>query len=680
MSDSSNSFLSTGISAAIGAALLCAAVPALAETNAATANPRIDELVVTGMRSSRLAELPRSAYVITADDIALSPSMNIVDLIAREANVQLRSFTGNDKASGIDVRGQGDTFNSNVLVLVDGIRLNASDQSGADYSTVPLDQVDRIEVVRGANSVRYGGGAVGGVINIITRRAEVGVAEGVKANARLRGGSYSTIDTGIGGSWAGDMFSVAADVAYYDTEGYRDNGDLEKKDVSARIGFDPVDWFGLALGGIVHRDKYGLPGPVSFDKYNGSDEDRRSTQSPNDGGSTDDDRVRLDMMLGNQTSGEFVFSVQNRDRTNPYVLSGTEGVINEDRQTLDTQYTKGFNWLGQDHAFHLGADTADVKYSREVVSTNPDDTKRGDIRQQAWFTAIDVGLSDVLKFSTGYRQDSFRIKNHRKVKTGEDCQPAFPPFPPQCTDIFGYVEDNWRNSAAEAGLVYSPADNTNWFLSFSQSFRNPNVDDLIDSDDDLQPQSADNWDAGVRQYWADVLELSFAVFYSKTKNEILYGLIPDTGQATNRNADQPTKRTGGELSGRWYLLSSLTLTGNAGYTKARFEETGTYIPLVPEWTAGLGVQWSFLSDWVLDVSGNYVGERYEGNDFGNNKPRLDSYVVVDTKLSWEIKNVQLFAGINNLFDEIYSPSVYSGSYYPMPGRNYSVGVNYRLGN
>ena len=97
---------------------------------------------------------------ITADDIELLPSSNIVDLLAREANLNLRSTLGNAKFSGVDIRGQGDAYSSNVQVLVDGIRLNAADLSGADYSSVPLDQIERVEVIRGANSVRYGNGAI----------------------------------------------------------------------------------------------------------------------------------------------------------------------------------------------------------------------------------------------------------------------------------------------------------------------------------------------------------------------------------------------------------------------------------------------------------------------------------------------------------------------------------------
>ncbi|MDG1462944.1 MAG: TonB-dependent receptor plug domain-containing protein, partial [Gammaproteobacteria bacterium] len=127
---SSNHIIFQQVGVFLTAVFLCGVASAAADmqdSSIAVLNPRIDEMIVTGVRQVRLAELPRSATVITAADIALSPSTNIVDLIAREANVQLRATVGNEKFSGVDIRGQGDTYGSNVLVLVDGIRLNAAD-------------------------------------------------------------------------------------------------------------------------------------------------------------------------------------------------------------------------------------------------------------------------------------------------------------------------------------------------------------------------------------------------------------------------------------------------------------------------------------------------------------------------------------------------------------------------
>jgi len=669
----------------VAAALLCGVAVhqpvAQADEAYAVARPRIDELVVTGIREQRLARLPRSANVITAEDIALSPSTNIVDLIAREANVQLRSTVGNERFSGVDVRGQGDTYNSNVLVLVDGIRLNVVDQAAPDFSAIALDQVERIEVVRGANSVRYGNGAVGGVINIITRRA-ANTAAGTTLNARARAGSYDTVDTGVGGSWVGEQWSFIGDAAYSDSEGYRDNSALETKDVAARIGYDPADWLGIAFGGIFHRDEFGLPGPISEEAfYDGTDADRRASRFPFDGGSTKDDRLRLDLSLGNATTGELLFSGQTRDRENPFRIGALSAdtpylLIHEDRKAIDVKYQKNLGWFNRQHAFYLGYDAATTDAEREIAG-QPDSPERRSVRQQAWFTAVDIGLSDTLNFSTGYRQDGSDVKGQTDdVRT---CTP--PPFS-SCTTLVVERSEVWRNSAAEAGLVYSPTENSNWFLSFSQSFRNPNTDDLVLSDDDLVPQTADHWDIGVRQFWGSAVEFSFAMFYSKTQNEILFGTDLDENgvmRVVNRNVDQPTTRKGAETDIRWYLTGDLSLNANVGYTDAKLAESDTYIPLVPEWTGGLGVQWSFLPDWVVNVSSTYVGRRFDGNDLNNKTYRkLDDYQVVDMKLSWQLEALQFYLGIANLTDAIYAASAYSENYYPMPDRNYYAGVTYTL--
>ena len=126
--------------------LLCAPVLTAGPLEESREDPRVAEIVTTGVRDKPLAKLPRSANVITAEDIALSPNVNITDLLAREANVVLRSLTGSDRFAGVDICGQGDTNGSNVLVLVDGFSINEADLSGSDFSSVALDQVDRIEV------------------------------------------------------------------------------------------------------------------------------------------------------------------------------------------------------------------------------------------------------------------------------------------------------------------------------------------------------------------------------------------------------------------------------------------------------------------------------------------------------------------------------------------------------
>ena len=151
----------------------------------------LDEIVVTAAKVEEpVKQTPRNVTVITAEDIAESPSNNIIDLLGREAGINVRSLQGTDRQAVIDIRGMGATAASNVVVLVDGVRLNSPDLSGPDLSSISLDQIERIEVVRGSGGVLYGSGAVGGVVNIVTKKGTLGT----QVDASASYGSYNTID------------------------------------------------------------------------------------------------------------------------------------------------------------------------------------------------------------------------------------------------------------------------------------------------------------------------------------------------------------------------------------------------------------------------------------------------------------------------------------------------------
>jgi outer membrane receptor protein involved in Fe transport len=127
------------------------------------------------------------------------------------------------------------------------------------------------------------------------------------------------------------------------------------------------------------------------------------------------------------------------------------------------------------------------------------------------------------------------------------------------------------------------------------------------------------------------------------------------------------------------MTTSLYLWGNYTYTHARFEEQDTVVPLVPKNMASAGLEWRVFDPLKLFLSGNFVGERYDGNDIDNTSyETLDPYLVVDTRAAYQYRGFKVFAGINNVFDELYSTVAYSEAYYPMPGRNYYAGVAWRM--
>ena len=147
-----------------GAVLIIASSSLVAQSNAPT-------LIISGSRfEENLNEVPANVQVITREEIAESTSTNIPDILSQIGGLNVRNTQGGQLNLGatIDMGGYGATANSTTLVLVDGQRVNPIDSSSISWESIPLDSINRIEILRGGASVQYGNGAVGGVINIIT--------------------------------------------------------------------------------------------------------------------------------------------------------------------------------------------------------------------------------------------------------------------------------------------------------------------------------------------------------------------------------------------------------------------------------------------------------------------------------------------------------------------------------
>lgn len=125
--------------------------------------PVLQEVVVTATRQEEeIRKIPANVTVITEEDIENSNAKNVADLLRSEEGIVVRDLLGNGKNAQVDMRGFGETGPFNTLVMVDGRRVNEIDLSGVDWTQIPLDQIQRIEIVRGTGTVLYGDNAVGG--------------------------------------------------------------------------------------------------------------------------------------------------------------------------------------------------------------------------------------------------------------------------------------------------------------------------------------------------------------------------------------------------------------------------------------------------------------------------------------------------------------------------------------
>lgn len=633
----------------------------------------LDEILIEGsLIEDTVWNTPKSVSVITSADIEQTPGVELIDILSSQSGLNITSYSGNDKQSSVDIRGMGATSNSNVLVIVDGIRLNAPDLSGADLSSIDLRNIEKIEIIRGSESVIYGDGAVAGVINIYTRRPE----KKSTINAKIGVGSFETRDAALGFSAGNRSLSWKAGVEIHESNGYRENGFFNKQSSRLNLDYQYSDTLSLVLLSSAASDEYGLPGPVSIDDID-SEGQRFKSNNPDDQGETTDLKLTAGFNWKLPSGGTIQARRGYRFRDNAYLLGYNSlslaskedqtSHIDENTKTLTVTFSRPFSIGHRKHRLKVGIDHAFSYYVRDARSQNERHNSNTDSLGAFLINRLD--LSDTLLMTLGYRSNTFNGKFRKDMGSLSGNRYYW-----QNGDL---IDKSWGNQSYNLGFVLTHDDETNLFCSLGSSFRTPNVDEFAATAEDLKPQTGINAEAGIRFDNSDTLSYSLSLFQMQITDEIYYGMDTN-GETENRNYEDITLRRGLEAEFRFFAGDSLYFWGNLSWISATFEGSGKTVPLVPAEKGSFGTEITISDNLVLAVNGIIVGSQYDGNDDSNNRfKKLDAYSVFNSKLTYHIgQEGRVNLGIRNIFNTLYSTIAYSETYYPMPTRNYHCELNW----
>jgi len=641
----------------------------------------LEEVVVTATREKReMSKVPANVTVITEEDMKNSNAKTILDLLRIEEGIVVRDLLGIGKAH-VDLRGFGETGPLNTLVLVDGRRVNEIDLSGVDWAQIPLDRVERVEIVRGTGSVLYGDNAVGGVINIITKTP----AEKLTARAGNIFGSYGRFsgEASLGGGHeniAGSLF-----VSYDSTNGYRDNNEFRTRDVGGKLVFDPTEYLSFNLSGAHHRDEFGLPGPLSEARLA---IDRRAARNPFDEAETVDQYVNLG---GNWDMGEYgriVADVSYRDREGEDDFISSSSATERELQTFS--FTPRYSWSGslfdRGNTFIAGVDIyasnldVDFFFGTPLVPSGLTDIERD---SYGFYVSNDFSILENLIFSLGARHE--RVQYDLKQ---EDFLFGLAPLDDTIRD---------RENAYSVGLTFLYTERSSLFARVNRSFRFPLTDELVLFDfftgrillnPDIKPQRGCHYELGIRHFYApDIEALRFlnadvearaTLFRAEIRDEIFLNF------ATFTNENHPeTLHQGVEIGSKVDLFKRLTLFGNYTFEKATFQddpfETND-IPAVPRHKANLGFRiYDIIPGLIFSATYNFVGSSFVISDQANQFDKLSKYYTVDARISHEWQWFKAFVGVNNITNRQYSEYAVLGgfptvrNFYPAPERNWVAG-------
>ncbi len=559
-----------------------------------------EDIVVEGTRlPSPAAEIGSSVSVITADDIELKGYAFALDAIASAPGVTINQNGAFGGAASVRIRGAG---SDQTLVLLDGVPLGdpTAVGGGYDFSLLDASEIERIEILKGAQSTLWGSDAIGGVVNIISKRPE----EGLGARMFAEGGSYKTFRGGAALSGANDTGDFR-----FSASGITSEGVSKADEADGNTERDPYD--GLTFAG---RGGLNLPHNIRLElvaRYMESETGIDGFPPPNYALADTDDTYETEQFSGAATLRAPLFggrfeNVVTAGFTDIYrvgVYSGFESVDDGDRLILRYQGTVR---LGDRHRLAFGAEREENEANGEETSTN------------SIFGLYEVKPVDGLTLSAGVRNDDH--------------------------SAFGSA------TTARAAAAFSPADWLTLRGSWGEGFKAPTIFQLTISygllppNADLQPETSESWDAGFDVTFLDgAARLSATYFHRDTENLIIYG-------ATNRYENlAATTADGVETAFDVALTDWLTFSVNHAFIDATDATTGDPQIRVPRHTGDLSLAWRREK-----LSGAVV-VRYNGaeidNAFGGN---VDSWTRVDLSGAYAFnETIEVYARIENLFDEEY---------------------------
>jgi outer membrane receptor protein involved in Fe transport len=649
--------------------LLLAAAPACAQERE---TPRLEPVVVTVTRfEQRAEEAPASVTVVTREDVRQSASQTVDDLLRQVPGFSLfrrtSSVVGHPTTQGVSLRGIGPSGTSRALVLVDGIPANDAFGGWVYWNRMPMLGIEQIEVVRGGGSSVWGNYAVGGVINVLTRRP-------TERAAYFEGsyGSFDTYNVDLLVTEAQGPFRVSLEGNRYETGGYKIVKD-------SRRGAIDIDADSAHTTVNLRAELVAAPDATFFVSGNFYDEDRNNGTALQFN-RTDAGAAAFGGRLGHADTGELSFSVFGE--TQEFRSTFTTQAVDRNSETLaldqrvPTVSAGGLLQWGRrfgDHQVGLGGDVrwAAGETIERVYNNNVFLRRRVAGGQQviAGAFAQDVWKpTPMLELLGGARLDYWTTYDAQRREVLPAAGSGVPPF-----HAFGEIQ-RLIFSPRLAALIHA-TPTTDVRLSAYQGFRVPTLNELYRvfrvrndvtvANEHLRPERVTGGEIGVHQrfgpfearvtgYWNDVKDL--------VANVTLSGTLPDcpAGTTCRQRQNLDLARVRGvetELEARlardWRIIAS-HLYADARVVDAPQQPAleGKRLAQVPENTAALSVRYNNPAILAAAVTGRYVGPQFE--DDLNTLP-LGGYVVFDVALSRAVtKWSEVFVAIENVFDETYA--------------------------
>jgi len=637
---------------------------------------QIGEVNITAMRQQKLKEnIPARIDIISNKEIDFYPNTNIDNCLQGIANVYVnRSWGIFSKNSSVTMRGLNGT--SRVLVLLNGTPLNFSAGGGINWHMIESDLVERIEVLKGPASALYGNNAMGGVINIITKKDQ----NAFKADVNLFGGTYKTyggklnlasnyIKNSKGMYWSANAF-------YRQGDGYIIVPEDERDSTDTKLGLKEYS-LGLSTGYQINQNN-----KIDFRfEYYDDKRDEGTQIYEKDGSYLKYTTKNYQGSYTGKAGGIDIYLKSFYHKQDYYQHSERLNQTGDsyklyDRIQLSEDY--GF-WLNmvkkifKNHEISFGSDYKRGSiYAQDIYFTSTDFYERGgNTNYYALFAQTEsLFINEKLIINLGLRADLAQFRNG--YLTVEDPTPVTA-FETQFST--NYDETSWSDWSPKIAMQYKLNNKFRIYGSFSAGFMPPTLDDMVSSrkvskgfkiaNPYLKPETLINYETGLDIIPNHKLKFQVSTYYSIGHDFQYFVSNGDTV-----DIDKPVVRRenvgkaeiyGIETSAEMKIANYLVLKANYTYNQSKITEfnsdtkkeienlTGKFLAETPSHQAYCGL---FLTNKYINTSlvANYVGEMW-ADEF--NTEKLDAYTTLDIRFQKQLKQFNVDLTIQNILDNQY---------------------------
>jgi iron complex outermembrane receptor protein len=606
--------------------------------------------------------LPAKVTVITAADVQRTGAKTVQEAVQWATGIVMYDQRGNSFQQSIDLRGFNSQPVPGTAVFIDGMRANEPDFGDVNFDLIPFEMIDRIEIIPGASAI-YGKNALGGVINIITKRG----GDKRQVTGETLFGSFHRERYSLNTSGPIGKFDYFGNFTRETEDGFRDESDARISRFFGKLGYRPTADTDVTVSYTYVKDFLREAGslPVSVAAI-----DRKRNFTPGDFTDNEQNILRV---TGRQSLswgfsvnftgyyrrlGQQLFNVGQSSRSNNIVHTESRGGT--------VQLTQQSAPLGFRNTLVLGAEA-----SRNDIGTRLDSTsgfgpfnnmKDNDESILAFFAQDTFNVTPQLAVTAGVRYDRNKLES-------------------SFSDSFSVPDRLSRvchRTTPRAGVSYLVTPEASVYFNYSQGFRIPTTDELFalgtfTSNANLKPVVTNNYEVGTKVKFGSWGEGALSLYQSNTRNEIYFTCTLcdfSFGDGLNRNVDK-SRRRGVEATVKARLNSYLDGVVNYTFTEAQFRapfnlsstlraDVGDTFPQVPKHRLSVTGNLHPADGWTVSLIGLYVSTQFHTNDEGNTQPRLPGYFLLNSRINYErpVPGGRLngFLMMNNLLDQKYSTS------------------------